>query len=247
MYINEKNRFNEDITYDLTKNNNDKMSKDDDKESLKDIKNKKKLELWCPIERKDNYNNELQYYSKNNVVFNNSEIAITSKKEDKDNKSYTSGMIESNYAYLFGNFKFDIQISKGKGIFPAIWLMPSNNSSYPEIDIFEMIGSEPNIFYGVIHYYTTLNEKLRSYFSYEVKSKDNYTIELKWNKDELIWYIDGNIVHRFVDYIPSDYMYIIINQAIGGNWPGSPDIDTIFPNTFIVKNIEIKPVYEKRR
>lgn len=85
-YINEKNSSNKDNTYDLIKNNNDNyvISRVDDyKDNLKDINNKEKLELWCSIERKDNYNNELQYYSEDNVVLNNGEITITSKKKRK--------------------------------------------------------------------------------------------------------------------------------------------------------------------
>lgn len=206
-----------------------------------------KDKMWRAIERINNYNNELQSYNKENVTFADNKIIITSKKEDKDEKKYTSGLVESNYAYLNGYFEFTIEMSYGKGIFPAIWLMPADHSSYPEIDIFEMIGSEPTKFYGVIHYLNSDNIKSRNYFTEKVELKNSYKIALQWNTDELIWYIDDKVVYRTVNGVPNQYMYIIINQAVGGNWPGEPDLDTEFPSEFIIQDMVINPIEKQNR
>lgn len=206
-----------------------------------------KDKLWRAIKKINNYNNELQSYNKENVTFADNKIIITSKKEDKDEKKYTSGLVESNYAYLNGYFEFTIKMSYGKGIFPAIWLMPADHSSYPEVDIFEMIGSEPTKFYGVIHYLNSDNIKSRNYFSEKVELKDSYKVALQWNTDELIWYIDDNIVYRTVNGIPNQYMYIIINQAVGGNWPGEPDLNTEFPSEFTIQDMVINPIEKQNR
>ncbi|MPN31691.1 Endo-1,3-1,4-beta-glycanase ExsH [bioreactor metagenome] len=148
---------------------------------------------------------------------------------------------------MYGNFEFYIQVSEGKGVFPAIWLMPADNTSLPEIDIFEMIGSEPENFWGVLHYLDDSSLKQRSYFKKKVSIKDSYKVELCWSENELAWYIDGELVHKSVEAIPSKYMYIIINQAIGGEWPGSPEDKTKFPSRFHVKASKINPINEKRR
>jgi len=203
--------------------------------------------LFQGINRINNYNNELQSYDKDNVTFTDNQIIITSKKEEKDGKNYTSALVESRYAYLNGYFEFTIKMSYGTGIFPAIWLMPADFSSYPEIDIFEMIGSEPEKFYGVIHYINSNNVKSRDYFKQKVELKDTYKVALQWNTDELIWYIDDKIVHRTANGIPNQYMYIIINQAVGGNWPGEPDQDTDFPSEFTIQDIKIKPIKQQIR
>lgn len=203
--------------------------------------------MWRVTERKNNYNNELQSYNKDNVSISDNKIIITSKKEDKDEKQYTSGLVVSNYAYLNGYFEFTIKMSYGKGIFPAIWFMPADNTAYPEIDLFEMIGSEPKKFYGVIHYINSNNEKSRNYFVQNVELKDSYKLALQWNTDELIWYIDDNIVYRTANGIPNQYMYIIINQAVGGNWPGEPNEDTVFPSEFTIQDILIKPIKQQNR
>jgi len=197
--------------------------------------------LWRVIERKNNYNNELQYYNRENVLFLNDRIVITSKKEKKEDKNYTSGLVESNYGYLYGYYEFSIRLSYGKGIFPAIWFMPIEDISYPEIDVFEMIGSEPEIFYGVIHYVDKNNKKLRDYFTKRVEVKDSYKVALEWTKEEIVWYIDDTVVFRTGNGVPNQYMYIIINQAVGGNWPGEPNIETKFPSKFVIENIIIKP------
>lgn len=203
--------------------------------------------LWKAVERKESYNNELQYYCAENVTIKDKELIIISKKEQRENKEYTSGLIESNYAYLYGYFEFEIRVSKGRGLFPAIWLMPDDNTGLPEIDVFEMIGSAPEHFSGVLHYLDDKGQKQRSYFEKRVEKKDMYKIALNWNEKEITWYIDGEPVHRIVKGIPHKHMYIIINQAIGGNWPGEPDEKTLFPASFIIKVLKMAPVNERRR
>lgn len=194
---------------------------------------------WHAVERKENYNNELQYYSKDNAVINSNNIVITSRKETKEGKEYTSGLVESKYSYKYGNFKFSIEIAEGKGLFPAIWLLPDNGYSLPEIDIFEMIGSDPYLFYGVIHFKESGVQK-SDYFKHKVINKNQYSISLQWNKEKLAWYIDDEEIYTTAQGVPQEHMYVIINQAIGGNWAGVPDDKTIFPNQFRVFDMEIE-------
>ncbi|WP_069649014.1 glycoside hydrolase family 16 protein [Caloranaerobacter ferrireducens] len=201
---------------------------------------------WVAIERKDSYNNELQFYSKNNVFIKGNTIEIISKKETKENKMYTSGLVESTSAYKYGYFEFIIEFSQGKGIFPAIWFLPDNGSILPEIDLFEMIGSEPYTFYGVIHYKEN-NIRTRDYFSYKVPIKKQYSVALEWKLSSLTWYIDNQKIYSTTKGVPQEYMYIIINQAIGGNWPGNPDDNSIFPCKFKIISAYIEPVFKKGR
>jgi len=202
-------------------------------------------EHWIPIERKDSYNNELQYYSRDNVYFDKASIEIISRKETKEDKEYTSGLVESSCAYKYGYFEFTIETSQGKGIFPAIWFLPDENKGLPEIDIFEMIGSEPHRFYGVVHYEQN-GAKLTDYFAHDVPAKDKYVIALEWKEDRLIWYIDGSKIYETKSGVPQEYMYLIINQAVGGDWPGNPD-DKAFPTRFKILSMSIKPMFMKGR
>jgi beta-glucanase (GH16 family) len=201
---------------------------------------------WIAIDRKDSYNNELQLYSRDNVTFDEDSIVIISKKEIIDDKIYTSGLVESTEAFKYGYFEFEIEISKGKGLFPAIWLLPISGGPLPEIDIFEMIGSEPNKFYGVVHFEEN-NMRGRDYFEHMVSEKEQYTVALKWDAEFLTWYIDEQQIYTTTKGVPHEYMYIIINQAVGGNWPGSPDDNTIFPNHFKILSTNINPTFREGR
>lgn len=215
-------------------------------EGQKDNKVKNSTSFWKVIERKDNYNNELQFYSKDNVDINGTTIEITSKKETKEDKMFTSGLVESTSAYKYGYFEFTIMISEGKGIFPAIWFLPNEGGPLPEIDLFEMIGNKPNIFYGVIHFLENDVQDF-DYFSYEVPKKDKYSVALEWQADALTWYIDHQEIYTTTKGVPQEFMYILINQAVGGDWPGNPDENTIFPNQFKVISKRIEPVFYKGR
>jgi len=130
-------------------------------------------EIWQAVNRRDSFNNELQFYTQDNVILKDGSITIITKKEKKETKDYTSGMVKSKYGYLYGSFSFRIRVSGGKGLFPAIWLLPVEDKKLPEIDIFEMIGSEPLDFYGVIHYGSPEQPK-REYFCRKVKKKEFY-------------------------------------------------------------------------
>jgi len=213
---------------------------------MESMKEEKEDDYWRVIEREESYNNELQYYSKDNVVIIGDTIEITSRKETKGNKEYTSGLVESKDAYKYGYFEFIIQVGEGRGIFPAIWLLPINGEALPEIDIFEMIGSEPQIFYGVIHFKEGGRQQA-DYFEYEVPEKEQYSVALKWTEEALLWFVDQKEVYTTSKGVPKEYMYIILNQAIGGDWPGNPDDTTIFPNQFKILSYKIEPVFTKGR
>ena len=205
-----------------------------------------KLGNWRAIERLEGFNNELQFYSTNNVVIGENKIDIISRKEVMGDKNYSSGQVESNYLYKYGTYKFIIEIPEGGGLFPAIWLLPESGNPLPEIDIFEMIGSEPYEFYGVIHYEEEGIYK-RDYFKHNVPKKNQYSISLDWHANSLSWSIDNEEIYSTTQGVPMEYMYIIINQAVGGNWPGNPNEDTLFPSYFKVIDANIDPIFKKSR
>mgnify|MGYP002345017254 FL=1 len=201
---------------------------------------------WRVIERSESYGDQLQYYSPNNVNLDSRHVIITTNEELMGDKRYTSGMIESANAYLYGNFSFVINVSEGKGLFPAIWLLPAENKALPEIDIFEMIGSASDVFYGVVHYING-SVQTRDFFKTKVENKDTYLIELEWTKDRLRWFIDGECMLETSKFIPDEPMYLIVNQAVGGKWAGSPDETTVFPATFVIESWTIEPERSQKR
>lgn len=200
--------------------------------------------LWQAVDRAEAYNGELQAYRPDNVSFDGGRILLTSRREDSG--QYTSGMVTSRQAYLYGTFSFTIRTAAGKGLFPAIWLLPQADHPLPEIDLFEMIGSQPLKFYGVIHY-GSASDRQREYFRQEVAPAPSHQVGLTWSPAELSWYLDGRCVFRTDKGVPQEYMYLIINQAIGGSWAGSPDDATGFPAVFTVESAILEPELSKTR
>ncbi|SER67989.1 Glycosyl hydrolases family 16 [Gracilibacillus ureilyticus] len=189
-------------------------------------------------------NNELQFYTPDNVSVNNGNLHLISKKEEYHGRQYTSGAIHSKdkFYFQYGKVEIRAKLPTGQGMFPAFWMMPNiDNTWLPEIDILEMLGHEPDRIWMVQHY-VDKNGKLTSNldsFVGEDFSLDYHTYAIEWSKSEIIWLIDGIERFRSTVNIPSEEMYLYLNTAIGGNWPGSPDDTTIFPQTFKVDYVRV--------
>lgn len=186
-------------------------------------------------------NNELQQYISSQVEIDETHIHMTA---DKMGEVYLSGKAESVSAFRYGRFSFRINTMKGVGLFPAIWMLPSDtNSDYLEVDIYELIGNKPNIFYGVLHYMEE-SEKSRDFFRHTFpvdKIPETYRITFEWTQEEMVWYLGDEIIYTIQDNVPDEPLYFIFNLAVGGNWPGSPDADTEFPAMFEVEILEFMP------
>lgn len=197
--------------------------------------------MFVAVDASKSPNNELQQYISSQVQIGETHIRMTA---DKIGEVYLSGKAESVSAFRYGRFSFCVNTMKGAGLFPAIWLLPSDTSSYyPEVDIYELLGDEPNIFYGVLHYMEE-SEQSRDFFKYTFpadKIPETYRITFEWTREEMVWYLGDEIIYTIQDNVPDEPLYFIFNLAVGGDWPGSPDADTEFPATFEVEILEFMP------
>ncbi|MCA1065266.1 glycoside hydrolase family 16 protein [Rossellomorea sp. AcN35-11] len=196
-------------------------------------------------------NKELQYYSPDNLTVRDGNLVIESKKERFKGKNYTSGAIttEDLYEFTYGKVEIRAKIPKGKGIFPALWLVNSTNKNWlPEIDIMENIGQNPNEIYYVVHWNDQQGNKQRDYYKYvsDIElSKDFHTYGLIWEKDKLVWTLDGEEIFETNEFSPDTPLFLYINTAVGGNWPGSPDPDDEFPKEFLIDYVRVYQVNTK--
>ena len=203
-------------------------------------------------------NNELQYYlaPPNNLFFQDGKMIIEAKSESYGGKNYTSSRIKTQGKKSFKHGKIDIRalLPKGKGIWPALWMMPQDNvfGGWPrsgEIDIMELIGSEPSKASATVHYgpgpgSTYIN---RSYTLSGSTFNDAFHVfSMEWHQDVMKFYVDNNLYSTINkadlggnNYPFNENFYFIINMAVGGNLPGSPDATTIFPQWLIVDYIRI--------
>ncbi|WP_424769317.1 glycoside hydrolase family 16 protein [Paenibacillus sp. sgz302251] len=189
-------------------------------------------------------NNELQYYSPNNVKVEDGVLKLISKNERYKGKDYTSGAVQTkgNFDFLYGKAEMRAKLPAGQGIFPAFWMMTDKENTWlPEIDIMEMLGHQPDQVWMVSHWLGkdgTLKSE-SSAFTGANFSKDFHTFSIEWTPHSITWLIDDEERFKTVKNIPSEKMYLYLNTAIGGNWPGSPDHTTVFPVSFEIDYVRV--------
>jgi beta-glucanase (GH16 family) len=169
------------------------------------------------------------------------DLAIVAKPTPPDlvaklwGRPYESGVVttQPSFSQLYGYFEARVKLPEGKGLWPAIWMLPADLSWPPEIDIMESIG-DPLTAYMSIH------SKTDGAFTQTVKLPDKgfHTYAVSWGPQTMIFYVDGVEAARWPT--PADMhkpMYMIANLAVGGQWPGAPDASTQFPAAFVVQFI----------
>lgn len=194
---------------------------------------------WQVLEEKPYKNKELQIYTKNNIVVKNGRLYLRSERR---NGKYYSGAIQvkTGYSMRYGRIDIRAKLPVGKGIFPAFWMLPVANHALPEIDIMEMVGHQPREIWQVYHYKDTKGIQRRVFAKNQGTelTAQFHTYSLVWKQQKLTWLLDGKVLHQ-TNQSPVVPMKLIINTAIGGNWPGSPDASTVFPQNLEVDWIKV--------
>ena len=214
-------------------------------------------------------NGELEYYTNNpeNVAMDGAgNLVITATKVNTETSDllcwygpceYTSARLltANRFEVEYGRVEARIQVPYGNGLWPAFWMLGNNigEVGWPqsgELDIMENIGREPNIVHGTIHGpgysgccgvgggYTLPSGNLSDEF---------HVFAVEWSPEEIRWFMDDiNYFTATIDDIPDgtewvfDHpFFILLNVAVGGNWPGSPDDTTVFPQTMHVDYVRV--------
>jgi beta-glucanase (GH16 family) len=209
-------------------------------------------------------NNELETYTNRteNAHQQDGNLVITANKEvytgsDGITREYTSARIKTKglFAQQYGRFEARIQITQGQGLWPAFWMLGNNfdQVGWPtcgEIDIMENIGKEPAIVHGSMHGpgYSGNNGLTAAYTLPTGNFADAFHIfSVEWEPNVVRFYVDGNL---YETRTPADLpagktwvfdhpFFIILNVAVGGNWPGSPDPTTVFPQNMLVDYVRV--------
>jgi hypothetical protein len=140
---------------------------------------------------------------------------------------YISGLIttQPSFSQTYGYFEMRAKLPRGKGIWPAFWLLPKDLSWPPEIDVMESIG-DPSRVYVTLHSNAVKAEGTEV----RVTPDEFHTFAVSWSQDQIVWFVDGREVKRMPT--PADMhkpMYMLANIATGGDWAGAPDETTPFP------------------
>jgi beta-glucanase (GH16 family) len=206
-------------------------------------------------------NGELQHYTDTteNSFVQDGMLIIQANKEYMLGRDYTSARLTTQFKgdWTYGRYEIRAKLPNAQGIWPAFWLLPSrgvygSGTAGGEIDIMEMIGSEPNRVYGTLHFgnppeHASNSHVLQDGANY---SDDFHVFALEWGPDEICWYVDGNLFHSATDWFTSaknaaypapfdQNFYLIVNVAVGGTWPGRPDETSIFPQRMYVDYVRV--------
>jgi beta-glucanase (GH16 family) len=210
-------------------------------------------------------NQELEYYTSRpqNVFIQDGNLVIEARREnykgpDGVSKNYTSGRLKTagKFSQTYGRFEARIKIPTAEGTWPAFWMLGNDieKAGWPacgEIDIMENIGKEPSTVHGSIHgpgyvggdgieapY--TLPGKLRF-------ADDFHIFAVEWEPDAIRFYVDGDLyaTRTRSDLRPGwkwvfDHpFFLLLNLAVGGDWPGNPNPGTVFPQRMLVDYVRV--------
>jgi len=213
-------------------------------------------------------NNELQYYTDRpeNITVQNGFLVITAKEESFESSSYTSARINTRNLFetQYGRFEARIQLPTGKGLWPAFWLLGASCDEddaasvvWPqcgEIDIMEYLGDAPTVLFGSVHGpgYSGA-ESISKEYELEGDRFDAgfHVFGIEWSPNAINYYVDDklyqSITRADVDeetngtgqWVFDNPFYIIMNVAVGGNLPGSPNAETRFPQRMLVDYVRV--------
>jgi len=164
---------------------------------------------------------------------------------------YVSGMISSGpgrgssrpkFAFRYGRAEIRARVPTGKGLWSAFWLLPVNRASKPEIDVMEIIGQRPEVVEFHLHWRApngTAKQRGERWADGGLRS-GWHTFAIDWRPGNLAWLVDGVVRWRVRGaVVPSTPMYLIVNLAVGGQWPGAPGSSTTFPSALLVDSVKV--------
>jgi beta-glucanase (GH16 family) len=211
-------------------------------------------------------NNELQYYTdtENNVSVNDGVLTITAREETFGGFDYTSARIktEGKFDFKYGRIEARMKLPYGQGLWPAFWMLGANFSSvgWPtcgEIDIMELVGGSvpgggDNTVHATLHWDD--GGPVEYGLSYSLASgtfaDDFHVFSVEWDSTTIKAYVDGTEYYE-IDISPAalsafqENFFVILNVAVGGNWPGPPNAETVFPQTMEVDYVRVFQEEEK--
>lgn len=208
-------------------------------------------------------NNELETYTdrRENSRIQTGKLVIEARKEtyrgpDNITRNYTSARLKTlgKASWTMGRVEARIQVPRGEGIWPAFWMLGTNipTAGWPncgEIDVMENIGREPAIVHGTIHGpgYSGGQGIGGGLTNAAPLADDFHLYAMEWDPGRIRWYFDNrlyftvttNSLPRGTVWVFTQPQFILLNLAVGGNWPGSPTTNTVFPQRMVVDYVRV--------
>jgi beta-glucanase (GH16 family) len=171
-------------------------------------------------------------------------LVIEADRDEGGPLPYRSGMIVSarSFSQRYGYFELRARLPRGKGMWPAFWLLPKPTGKWPpELDVMELFGSEPDTVLMGQHWRDAAGRERKRIGSWTGPdfTAGFHSFGLSWGPESIVWYVDGVERYRSVRNIPTEEMYVLVNLAVGGEAPGDPDATTPFPSRMEVDYVRV--------
>lgn len=208
-------------------------------------------------------NNELEYYTGRpaNVSVSGGLLHIVARREPFAGYQYTSARLRTQglQDFRYGRIEARIKLPATRGIWPAFWMLPTNSpyggwAASGEIDIMESVNFATSI-QATIHYGAPWPNNTSSgglLFDGTIFSRDFHVYAIEWSPDEIRWFVDGVLYHTeasatwFSSAAPGNPrapfdtpFHLLLNVAVGGNFPGPPDVSSQFPQEMLVDWVRV--------
>lgn len=204
---------------------------------------------WLP-------NHELQTYTDgtDNVWLDGQGcLVIEARKEAKEGRAYTSARLKTQgkFEQRYGKFEARMMLPKGQGIWPAFWMLGADidKVGWPrcgEIDILEYIGKEPKTVYGTLHGPDYGGSGIQNKTPSDTLSTAFHDYAVEWTPEKIVWTFDGKPFHTVEAKDVGNKawpfekpQFLILNLAVGGDWPGNPDATTVLPQRLVVDHVRV--------
>lgn len=227
-------------------------------------------------------NEELQYYTDEpeNVVLRDGCLVIRAVKAPLHGCGYTSARLKTKrrdgtvlFATTYGRIEFRARVPWGKGLWPALWMLPVDDAyggwaASGEIDLMEIVGEKPHEVLNSIHFGSSFpgRELITTVHALPAGSSvsDWHTYAVEWEPGEIRFYVDdvqtcthdhwwscsrlgaeGGVAPRNeadLNPWPAPFdrpFYLLMNIAVGGNFPGVPNEQTQFPAELVVDHVRV--------
>lgn len=206
----------------------------------------------CTIASSD----ELEWYLPEQVTVADGTLRLTASDDPIDGSDgqthpYRSGMVttgpssdcgSAKLAITYGTVEVRAKVAGGAGLWPALWMLPADCESHPEIDILEIAGADPSTAIMHLHPADPSASSLSNRYIAPAGplSEGWHDFRLDWSPRTLIWSIDGAEVWRVVgSEVPDEPMYFVANLAVGGAYGGDVDPTLAFPATMELDSVRI--------
>jgi len=205
-------------------------------------------------------NREKQYYTEKklqNAAVRDGLLSITAVRENFNGASYTSARLVSKNKgdWKYGRVEVRAKLPKGRGVWPAIWMLPTDwkYGGWPasgEIDIMEHVGYLPDSVFGTVHTgaynHAIGTQKGSSLFSKDLAGAF-HVYALEWDEDQISIFFDNTLYFTFKNEKKTEQewpfdqrFYLLLNLAVGGNWGGKEGIDdSVFPQKMEVDYVRV--------